>query len=158
MLFKLASVWRQIAFLNIFNDHHISFIFQRISSHANSVADIMSAGLFCQLLVCATSLAVYMVGIESNVNAKISIVISILGSSCTLASTYIFCHLSEYVTRDLCAIGEFFYNFGWYQLPLKKQVLFILPIQQAQIEFRMTGLGIVECSLRVFTSVGSQKS
>lgn len=113
----------------------------------------MSAGLFFQLLVCAVSLAVYMIGIESNSNFSVSFLVSIVGLTDTILSTYAYCFLSEYVTYELSSIGDHFYNGAWYRLPVKQQQLFILPIQRAQLEFRINGLGIVECSLRVFASV-----
>lgn len=112
----------------------------------------MSTGLFFQLLVCAVCIAVYMFGIESNVNPMI-IVVSILGLAISLLSTYAYCFLSEFVTYKLSDIGDHFYNCAWYRLPIKHQKLLVLPIQRAQVEFRITGLGLVECSLRVFSSV-----
>lgn len=66
---------------------------------------------------------------------------------------YLFSLLSENVTLDLGAAGTSFYNCAWYLLPVKHQQLLVVTIQRGQIEFRMSGLGLVECSLRVFTAV-----
>lgn len=115
----------------------------------------MSVGLFFQLLMCAVSLAIYMVGIESNSNLSVSFLVSIVGLAGNLTPTYVCCFLSEFVTHKLSAIGDHFYDCGWYRLPAKQQRLFILPIRRGQLEFRMSGLGIVECSLSVFLSVNS---
>lgn len=125
------------------------------ASVSNSVGEVMSVGLFFQLLVSAVSLAIYMFGIESNGNLSVSFFISIIGLTSVITTTYIFCFLSEYVTYKLSDIGDHFYNCAWYNLPVKQQKMFILPIQRAQVEFRINGLGLVECSLNVFSSVNS---
>lgn len=113
----------------------------------------MSVGLFFQLLICAVSLAVYMMGMETSKAFGLTFFVSISGIVNNLTATYIYCLLSENVTLDLGMIGNNFYDCAWYQLPVRQQRLFAVPIQWAQLEFRMTGLGWVECSLRVFTAV-----
>lgn len=115
--------------------------------------EIMSAGLFLQLLGCALAMSVHMLEIYSNRNYDVSFFISIVGIATIIIATYIYCYLSEFFTHELCMIGDHFYNCDWYRLPIKQQQMFIMPIQRAQVEFRMTGLGIIECSLRVFSSV-----
>lgn len=123
------------------------------SSIAHYVADIMSVGFFFQLLVHAISLAVYMLGIETNNSHNASFFISMIGVIVTTTTTYIYCFLSEFVTHELAVIGDYFYDCAWYYLPARQQKLFIMPIQRTHLEFRMTGLGIVQCSLGVFSSV-----
>lgn len=113
----------------------------------------MSVGLFFQLLVCAGSLAIYMVGMDRSGVLSMNFCLALCGLVTIIASTYIYCFLSEGVTSELGAVGDIFYEYPWHQLPAKQQQLFILPIQRARKEFRMTGLGLVECSLRVFASV-----
>lgn len=127
--------------------------FLSTSSIAKSVGVIMSTGLFFQLLVCATSLAVYMVGMEASGALSMRFWVAFFGLSNTILTTYAYCYLSEYVTYNLAMIGDYFYNCAWYRLSVELQTLFILPIQRAQLKFRINGLGIVECSLRVFSSV-----
>lgn len=117
------------------------------------VGEIISIGLFFQLFICAISLAVYLVAIASNVTLAVNFVVMLVGISVTLLSSYMYCYLSENITIMLEAIGDIFYEFAWYHLPPKQQTLFLLPIQRTQIEFRLTGLGIVDCSLGVFLSV-----
>lgn len=120
---------------------------------ATLIGEIMTIGLFFQLLICAISLAVYLVAIASNAAATITFAVILVGISVTLISTYMYCYLSERVTTTLEVIGDAFYEFTWYRLPPKQQSLFLLPIQRTQIYFRLTGLGIVDCSLGVFLSV-----
>lgn len=56
-------------------------------------------------------------------------------------------------TTDLLEIGDIFYNSAWYRLPIKEQRLLALPIQRSQREFRLSGLGFLDCSLAVYSSV-----
>lgn len=113
----------------------------------------MSVGIFFQLLVCASLLAIYMVGIEADGNLGVNVLISLVGVAANVIISFLFCFLSENLTHKLSTIGDHFYNYAWYRLPIKQQQLFIFPIQRTQKEFRINGLGIVECSLKVFVSV-----
>lgn len=122
-------------------------------SVAELVSEIMSIGLFFQLLVCAGTVAVYMVGIDSNPHLNVNLGVLCIGMSVTLSSTAIYCYLSENVTTALEEIGNTFFEFDWSRLPPKHQKLFLLPIQRSQLNFRLTGLKLVDCSLRVFSSV-----
>lgn len=75
-----------------------------------------------------------------------------------MAAACISCVFSEVITHDLCTIADIFYGYAWYRLPVKQQKLFILPIQRANKALRLTGLGLVDCSLRVFASVSYCRS
>lgn len=123
------------------------------SSLAKSVGDVMSACLFFQLLVCVASLAVFMLGMETNRALGVNFFASMFGLSSMISTTYVYCLFSEQFTHDLTAIAEIFYNFTWYRLR-SRQKLFIMPIQRANKALRITGFGLVECSLTVFASVG----
>lgn len=127
--------------------------FLLVASLSETLGDIVSVGLFFQLLICVLCLAVYMISFESVRVINVRVFVSIAGATSIVASTYIHCFLSELVTRNLQDIGDIFYEFPWYRLPLKQQQLFMLPILRGQEEYRMTGLGMVECSLQTFSSV-----
>lgn len=115
----------------------------------------MGVGLFFQLLICALSLAAYMIAVQPNTFPGLKSTESITGIINVLTATYIYCLLSENVTLDLSSIGSIFYNCDWYRLRPKEQQLLALPIQRGHREYRMTGLGLVECSLRVFMAVSA---
>lgn len=124
-----------------------------LSRIANAVKEILSVALFFQLLVCAVSLAIFMVGLETSSIFSMNFILALSGLAAIIASTYICCYLSDRMTRALSEIGDIFYAVTWYELPVKQQKPLILSIQRAQKEFRMSGLGFVECSLRVFSTV-----
>lgn len=110
-------------------------------SIAKSVGDIMSVGLFFQLLVCAVSLAVYMVGMESN-GLSVGFFVSAIGLTDVILSTYALCFLSEYVTHNLSIVGDYFYNCAWYCFSIKHQRLwcFLYPFIVPNCIFVSTAL------------------
>lgn len=113
----------------------------------------MSAVLVYQLLMCATVTAVELFLLESNdlISFENIVTLYILATHLTLSCIY--CHLSELVTMDLLRIGDVFFDFAWYEIPVKYQKLFILPIQRSHIEFRFNGLGLIDCTLQNFLLV-----
>lgn len=113
----------------------------------------MSVSLFFQLLICAASLAVYLVGLEASSFLELSFYVTLSGITVALVPTYLFCLLSENVSLDLGAIGASFYDCAWYQLPVRQQLMFVMPIQRGQQTYHMSGLDLVDCSLRAFTMV-----
>lgn len=122
-------------------------------SISNELNELMSAALFCQLLMCAGNTAFYMVTLNIIDLTGISFYVSLAGLVNIILSTFIYCFLSENLTFELESIGSMFYNCLWYRLPIKHQRLFAFSIQRSQKIFRLRGFGIVECSLSVFSSV-----
>lgn len=113
----------------------------------------MSPPIFYQLLLCAVIMAVFLFAIQVNEFFSLASLVSFQGMFSVVGPTYIYCNLSENVTAKLYEIGDVFYNFAWYRLPVKRQKLFIPPIQRSQSEFRLMGFGLVDCSLTVFSAV-----
>lgn len=117
----------------------------------------MSANFFFQLLTCAVSTAIFLVGLESNNNTvNVTSVISFVAITIALFGLFIYCKLSENITCDLYAICDMFYESTWYRLPVDQQKWFIWPIQRGQKTIRLTGLGFIDCSLATFLSVNVQ--
>lgn len=114
----------------------------------------MSATLFFLLLLYAVTIAAFMIDVMGTINSfGLTFFATLTGLLNILMQMIIYCQLSENVTLDLLAAGDIFYESLWYRLPVRVQKLYMLPIQRSQREFRVTGLGIIECSLRVFASV-----
>lgn len=113
----------------------------------------MSSILFVLLLLYGITIGVFMFGAISCDPTTVAFYGSVCALSDKLAELLMYCYLSENVTSDLGATGDAFFHSLWYRLPIKLQKLYIIPIQQSQKEFRLTGLGIVECSLRIFITV-----
>lgn len=109
--------------------------------------------LFVQLVLCAVTIAMCLFSIDANGMFSIAFISSLAALNSVLTPTFAYCLLSENVTWNLHLVANYFYDFDWYLLPAKQQKLFVLPIRRAQREFRMTGHGIIPCSLRVFSSV-----
>lgn len=113
----------------------------------------MSTVFFYQLLLCAVDIAFFLFLFESDNLFSFTILVSVVGLASVLLPTFYYCILSENLTLDLSEIGDVFYNCSWYELSVKQEKWFILPIRRCQKTFDISGLGIVECSLGVFASV-----
>lgn len=113
----------------------------------------MSPVLFFLLLSYAIIIAVFLLDFEAADELNLAVCGMVFAFMNVLMQLIIYCRLSENVTTDLFASGDLFYESPWYQLPPKLQMIYILPLQRPQREFRLTGLGILECSLRNFVSV-----
>lgn len=114
----------------------------------------MTDVLFYQLLVCAVIIAFNMFALQSIlVIHDLHSVVSITELTSTVIPTYIYCWLSDNFTADLADIGETFYSSTWFKMPVKYQRLLIMPIMISQNEVRLSGFGMIDCSLNVFLAV-----
>lgn len=114
----------------------------------------MSACLFIQLLMSAITIAFILFSIESHDQAfNVTFLLPLVAVIVVLITLFMYCKLSENITCDLYAIGDIFYESAWYRLTVKQQQMFVLPVQRAQSKFRLTGLGIFECSLETYLTV-----
>lgn len=115
----------------------------------------MSEVIFYQVLLSAVELATFMFVIDRTDAMSPLNNVALIAILTILPQTFFFCKLSENITDRLEAIGNVFYGCSWYCLSAKQQQLFLLPIQRGQREFRMNGLGIVDCSLEIFWAVNT---
>lgn len=120
---------------------------------ASIVGESLSEIIFYQMLFSAIELASYMFAMDETQGMSLTNVTAVIGALTVLLPTYLFCKLSENVTAKLWMTGNAFYECSWYRLSAKQQKLVLLPIQRSSQEFRMNGLGIVDCSLAIFTTV-----
>lgn len=120
---------------------------------ANTFGDIMSATIFYQLILCSIVTAVNLFAIYLNGVCALESLIAFIDIISVLTPTFFYCKLSECITSDLHEIGDAFYNMAWYKLPLEQQKMFQSMIQRAQHGARLTGFGVVACSLPAFLSV-----
>lgn len=149
--------WAFFAFLKLLMCHFIREF--RISlcpcSLASVFGDSTSEVIFYQMLFSAIDLATFMFAIDETKGMNPSNSTAIEGALTVLLPSYMFCVLSENVTGRFADIGNAFYGCPWYYLSAQQQKMFLLPIQRAQKEFRLNGLGMVDCSLEIFSRVNS---
>lgn len=119
-----------------------------------NIAKVMSPVLFILLLSYAVNLAIFLVDLDAVKGYNILYAYGVTTTfSNFVIQLVIYSRLSENITDDLFASGDLFYELPWYRLPLKLQKLYAMPIHRSQKEFRLSGLGIIECSMRVCASV-----
>lgn len=103
--------------------------------------------------MCAAATAVNLFALESTGLFSLRAMPSEYDLMIVLTLTFIYCYFSEQLTSHLYEIDDIFYGLTWYQLPIKTQKLLIPTIQHSQQEFRLNGIGFVDCSLLVFGKV-----
>lgn len=113
----------------------------------------MESILFITSFTCTITLTFSLFVMELRDTLSFETLIAVLDMSLIIGLTFAYFYLSERITTDLWAIGDFFYNATWYRLTAKRQTLFLLPVKRAQEKVRLTGLGLFECSLSVFATV-----
>lgn len=118
------------------------------------ISDVTSTILFLLLLSYAITLAAFMVGLELVESFGIPCFGMITAVVNLLTQMVVYCTFSENMTNDLFDTGDIFYESPWYELPISLQKLYFFPIIRLHRVFRLSGLGVIECSLRVFASVG----
>lgn len=123
-------------------------------SVSESLCEIMEWIIFNITFTCIIVIACNLFVIETNVAPSFQILIAFCDMLTLVGLSFIYFYFSERFTSNLLEIGEIFYHSSWYRLPKKQQNQVLLPIQRAQREFRLKGLGLFNCSLPVFLSVG----
>lgn len=118
-----------------------------------NIQGLMSGIIFIVLLSCVLFLVLMLLKMDQFTTItydSISIFDALLTYSIIC---YVYCRFSENITSKSLEIGDIVYNSLWYKMPLKEQKLIILMIQRSQKEFRLSGLGLVDCSLATFLAV-----
>lgn len=113
----------------------------------------MEMNLFVMALTCTMAVAMNLFAVELNGIFSMTTLVACIDLFSVNSLMVIYSYLSEWITSDLLEIGDIFYNSAWYQLPVNEQRLLTLPIGRAQREFRLSALGLFDCSLAMFSSV-----
>lgn len=122
------------------------------SSVAHSFCDIMQLISFMLTMECSITIAINLFVIEISDNFMV-LCVALIEITINVGITFVYFYFSERITTDLLAIGEHFYNSPWYRLSAKQQKLLMLPVLRAQCEQRLTGLGIIDCSMAIYSKV-----
>lgn len=117
----------------------------------------MNGILFHQLITCAIMEALCLTSLEADgiFSPDNSVILYIFSGM--MMMTYVFCYLSETITRNLHDVGRVFYESAWFLLPVRQQLIFHNVIERSQITFHLKGLGLIDCSLAVFWAVSIEE-
>lgn len=116
----------------------------------------MDAVLFYMLLACSVIVAFNLAALDRANSFSVELMTTLYNLFCVLAMTFAYCYLSEKVTSNLSGIGDAFYAAIWYEWPIRQQRIVLMPVQRAKKSFRLKSMGLIDCSLSVFSSVGRQ--
>lgn len=113
----------------------------------------MTGILFFQLLGSVVIIALTIFAFDQPCPTYTHLLVNVNVFASTMIMCYVYCYFSERFTERAFDIGDMSYNSLWYKMSMKEQKLVGLVIRQAQKEFRMSGYGIIKCSLGAFQSV-----
>lgn len=114
----------------------------------------MTVIMFNVTLLCTIVIAFSLYVIESSGGLNFEINIAILDVCTLIALPFAYFYFSERITTNVSSIGDVFYHSPWYnRLTAKQQKLLVLALQRSQREVRLTGIGLFDCSLPMFSAV-----
>lgn len=114
----------------------------------------MSVIIFNVLLSCVLFFVLILLALDRFSTTDLNLLINMNCLVAYLVICYVNCHFSESITTKSFEIGDIIYNnLLWYEMSIKERKVVTLIIQQSQKEFRLTGLGLVDCSLARFLAV-----
>lgn len=120
----------------------------------DNVADLMSAPFFFEILVSILILANVLLAIDQAGGIDSSFWIVLNASSVFFIVSYAYCHLSEKITSMPSDNADILYCGEWYKIPnLTDRKAVAMVIMRSQRGYRISGLGMVDCSLEVFLKV-----
>lgn len=114
---------------------------------------LMSEIIFLMLLSCVIYFLVCLFSLDQVEEIDSTIRLRILAPMPVLLITYIYCYFSEMVTEKSSAIAETTYDSMWYTMPAKRQRAIVMILIQSQREFRLQGVGMLDCSFRIYLTV-----
>lgn len=118
-----------------------------------NIRDLMSGTLFSVLLGCILYIALILFSLDQSTVLNIGLLVNINALLTYLMIGYTCCHFSESITTNYFEIGKNVYNSLWNEMKIQQQKAIVLMIAQSQVEFRLTGFELVDCSLARFLSV-----
>lgn len=125
----------------------------QIIDAAELLCDMMGLILFSMLVSSTLVIAFSLFVFELNESINLEVASAFIDVMGCLGLSFAHFYLSERITTDLLDIGDIFYNSPWYRLPKKRQKLVMMPIIRAGRVFRLTGFGLFDCSLEMFSAV-----
>lgn len=72
---------------------------------------------------------------------------------CSVCWPYAFCYFAEMTTQHIVRVGGMAFEANWMEYPVEVQKYITLIIARSQYPTRFTGLGIISCTLEMFSKV-----
>lgn len=113
----------------------------------------MSGIVFVLFLSCVVFLTSSFLSLDQTSVIDFNLLVKFYGLTLYLFTCYLYSRFSENITTNSLQIGEYAYDSVWYDVPIKQQKAIILIVARSQKEFRLTGCGMVDCSLATFLAV-----
>lgn len=119
-----------------------------------NIGELMSGILFNQLFSCILFLALMLFSMDQSKTFDTSMILGLQSLVTYLMIGYLYCRLSENMTEKCFEIGDVVYNnLFWYKMSVNERKCIMFIIRQSQKEFRLKGLGMINCSLATYLTV-----
>lgn len=118
-----------------------------------NIRNLSSAILFSVLNSFVLFLTLNFFSFDQSTGIDFGLIVNLVGLSVYLTLGYTYCYFSEAITTKSFGIGADTYDLLWNEMTMQQQKATMLIIGKSQQEFRLTGLGLVDCSMETFLSV-----
>lgn len=119
----------------------------------NRIAWLMSEIIFVMLLSCVIYFSVCLFSLDQVTEIDSTLRLRLMAPMPVLIVTWVYCYYSEATTKNSFAIASTAYDSMWYNISTEQQKAIILILARAQRVFRLQGLGLIDCSFRIYLSV-----
>lgn len=113
----------------------------------------MSGAIFIQLFSCVLFAATALLSLDQFEQIDRDVLFNFDNFFNSSVIGFIYCYFSEKITNISFEIGDIVYFSSWYAMPFKQQKTIVMVIRESHEEFRLNGLGIIDCSLSTFLAV-----
>lgn len=118
-----------------------------------AICGLLSAVVFGVLVTCIIFLALILFSLDQTDQINFALLLNLIGLSTYLSIAYIYSYFSDTMTANSYKIGDATYNSVWNRMSVEQQKAIMLIIRRSQKKIRLTGLGMVDCSLETFLKV-----
>lgn len=130
--------------------HYYFLLFRRFM---DNIRNLSSGILFSALLSFVLFLTLNFFAFDQSSVINMTTIVNLAGFLTYLTLGYTYCYFSENITANSFKIGYDAYNSKWTEMTTREQKAIMLAIGRSQKEFRLSGLGLIDCSMMTFLSV-----
>lgn len=118
-----------------------------------NIRNLTSGIIFSALLSFVLFLTLGFCSVDQSTVMNLALLVTFIGLLTLLILGYTYCYFSETITENSFKIGYDAYNSMWSEMTVAEQKAIMLVIGRSQQEFRLTGLGLVDCCMMTYLAV-----
>lgn len=158
LIHSKLSEW--VAFSNVYFDYDKATVLPKIGPFYyhrlnDRIAELMSDIIFIMLFSCVIYFSICLFSLDQVDEIDSTFRIRITAPLPILFVTCLYCYFSEMITEKSAAVAQTTFDSMWYKLAMNQQKAIIPILVRSQREFRLQGLGIIDCSFPIYLAVMS---